>query len=108
MKRIIQNRVFLQKCKNKKNCKHLVKHASSDELRSICECAKNILKGHVRLNQGTVTKLRPFKKHLHKLSLKKVSLKTKRKILQQGSGFFLPLLGSIATSELTSVFNNGS
>ena len=60
----------------------------------ISECAKNVLNGNVPLNDRQKTKLRRSRNDLRALSVKKTSLRKKRRILQKG-GFLTALLPPI-------------
>jgi len=57
----------------------------------VSECAKNVMKGNVPLSDSHKSELRRKKKDLRALSLKKTSLRQKRRILQKG-GFLTTLL----------------
>lgn len=105
MKRLIENGMFLRTCKNKSKCNHAIKNANAEEIRALCECAKNILIGNVSVSPHTLKKLRPYKKHLKFLSLKSNPIYKKKKVLQQGKGFFLPVLASIASTLVSSLLN---
>ena len=60
----------------------------------VSECAKNVIKGNVPLSGRKKSELRRKKKDLRELSLKKTSLREKRRILQKG-GFLTALLPTI-------------
>ena len=65
----------------------------------ISECAKNIIKGNVPLTTTQKAKLRRNRNDLRALSVKKTSLRKKRRILQKGGflGAILPpVLGVLA------------
>ena len=57
----------------------------------ISECAKNIIKGNVPLTKRQKARLRRSRNDIRALSVKKTSLRKKRKILQKG-GFLTALL----------------
>jgi hypothetical protein len=59
------------------------------------ECCKNLLKGAVPVTANQLSKLRRYKKTLHQLSTKKLSNKSRRKILQQKGGFLPLLIGPV-------------
>ena len=69
----------------------MVGTSSPEVIRTLCECALNVLKGNVPLTAHQKTKLRKHKKRLRTLVNKKVSLKKKRSVLQTG-GFLGVLL----------------
>lgn len=60
----------------------------------VSECAKNVIKGNVPLTDRQKTTLRRKRNDIRALSLKKTSLRKKRKILQKG-GFLTALLGPV-------------
>jgi len=57
----------------------------------VSECAKNVIKGNVPLTNRQKAKLRRSRNDIRALSVKKTSLRKKRKILQKG-GFLTALL----------------
>lgn len=74
-----------------KDRRRAVANCNRDLIDCFCECALNVLKGNVPLTKAQLTKLRREKQNLRQLTLKKVSLKKKKKILQKG-GFIGALL----------------
>ena len=70
------------------------KHCSPEFIKCICECAKNVLAGNVTLSPEHKKRLKRHKESLRKLTLKKTSIKTKKRIVQSG-GFLGALLGPI-------------
>ena len=68
----------------------------------LCEVAKNVLEGNVRLKPAQLAKLRKHKNNIRNLALKSTTLRTKRRILQKG-GFLGALIGP-AIGLLTSLF----
>jgi len=73
---------------------------SSQLIRVICECCLNILNGNVTLTKGEKKKLKKHRLLLRRLAEKK-PLKTKHKLIQEGSGAFLPLLLAPVLSAIT-------
>lgn len=71
--------------------KEYVRKCNKEFLDCVSECAKNVIKGNVPLSDRQKTNLRRRKKDLRALSVKKTSLRKKRKILQKG-GFLTALL----------------
>ena len=63
-------------------------------IRCICECALNILHGHAPISQKYKNQLSRRKKCLRKLADRKISLKHKRKVIQNG-GFLGALLSAV-------------
>jgi len=68
-----------------------IRKCDREFLDCISECAKNVLKGNVTLTGRQKTKLRRSRNDLRSLSVKKTSLRKKRRILQKG-GFLSALL----------------
>jgi hypothetical protein len=91
---------FLTKC-NARQRKAVIHHADNDLIDSLCECALNMLKGHVRLNPKQKKKLSTHKHRMRKLTDKKLARKRKRNILTQNGGF----IGALLTPVLTSLVN---
>jgi hypothetical protein len=77
-----------------KNRKAFLKGCSKEFVQSICECVKNLLKGHVPLKSSHLKCLARHKQSLRKLALKKTSLTSRKKILQKG-GFLQLLIPSL-------------
>jgi len=73
-----------------------VKKCNKEFIDCISECAKNVLRGNVPLTSSQIGRLRRHKQNLRALSIKKTSLRKKRRILQKG-GF----LGAILTPVLS-------
>jgi len=77
-----------------------VRKCTREFLDCINECAKNVIKGNVPLTNRQKTKLRRNRKDVRALSVKKTSLRKKRRILQKGGflGALLPpVLGVLAS-----------
>jgi len=71
-------------------------NADNDFVKCLCECAKNIIKGNVKLTTLQRSKICRRKQSFRKLVLKKTPLKEKREIVQSG-GFLGALLGPIVS-----------
>ena len=82
---------FLSKC-NQRQRKAVVKYADNGLIDSLCECALNLLKGHVKLSPKEKKSLKSHKRRLRALTDKKVSRRKKRVILTQSGGFIGALL----------------
>lgn len=70
--------------------KRYIKVCRNSIVHCICECVKNLLKGHLPLKPRHLKILARHKQTLRKLALKKTSLKKRKQILQKGG--FLPVL----------------
>ena len=86
----------------KKKRDQFVANCDNKTLCCLCEVAKNILKGNVRLKPVQLSKLKKHRRAIRKLALKRTSLRAKRHILQKG-GFLGALIGP-AIGLLTSLF----
>ena len=75
-------------------CKAILRHADSDLLRCLSECAHNILKGTVQLKPAEKESLKKYRLKVRKIADKKTPLKQKLKIVQTG-GFIPALLGPL-------------
>lgn len=88
--------------------KAVLKVLDAKRIKSICECAFNLLRGNIEVrNKCTLRKLRQHKDVLRRLAKRGGSWTAKRRLLvQTGGGFFLPiLLGTVlqaAISKFTS------
>ena len=63
----------------------------------------NLLRGNVKLTPCQKRKLRKHRVHLRKLADKRVSLPSKKAIVQRG-GFFFPLLGAVLPTIASLIF----
>lgn len=70
----------------------ILRHANKDLIRCISECCLNILRGSVPLKKSQKSSLSIYKSVLRKLTEKNSSLPTKKKMIVQKGGAFLPLL----------------
>lgn len=77
-----------------KERKALFKVADTKRIRTVCECAYNLLRGNLRLkDKCKLRKLRKYKSVLRRLAERGKSWGKKRKYLvQTGGGFLIPLL----------------
>jgi len=71
-----------------------VRKCNKEFVDCVSECAKNVIKGNVPLTDRQKTTLRRKRNDIRALSLKKTSLRKKRKILQKG-GFLTALLAPV-------------
>ena len=92
--------------------KVLLQQAKPEVIKLLSDCALNILKGKILLTQQEKKRLQRHKKKIRSLANKRTSIKTKKKILQQG-GFLppfilplLPILAALGGNTLASVVHN--
>ena len=74
-----------------------IKNCGTDFISSLCECIRNLLKANVPVSARQLETLRRHKQLLRKLSLRKTSMKVRRRILQRG-GFVGFLIGPLITA----------
>ena len=87
----------LHKMSDKEKKKSLKKLRRDKEfVKCLCEWAKNMIKGNVKLTDSQRKKICRRKQSFRKLALKKMSLKEKQRIVQSG-GFLGALLGPIVS-----------
>jgi hypothetical protein len=70
----------------------LLKHADKDLVCTICECVYNILRGNIPVDENQKKKLTKRKTLLRNIVKKTKSWTGKRKIIQKGGNFLIPLL----------------
>ena len=66
-------------------------NGNQETLKSICECALNVLRGNIPLSPSSKRKLRTYKNSLRTVVDKNVSVSAKRTFVIQRGGFLLPL-----------------
>ena len=101
----LKHREFLSllgKSKQGRRRKYLLEAASSDEIRSIAECALNVLQNRIKLNSAQKRKLGRHKASLRYVAKRGTNIKKKRRMLQQKGGFLTSLI-PLAISALTSL-----
>ena len=89
---------MLIKTKNAKLRKAILEHADAELIRALCECAHNILRGNVQMTPREKTRLRKYQTKLRLIARKNLSVKQKRRHLQQTGGFLPALLAPLAAS----------
>lgn len=82
----------------------LLKHADKHLVCTICECVLNILKGNIPLNEKVKKKYSKHKVYLRNIVKKTGSWKDKRKIIQKGGNFLIPLLAPVIGALLSRLF----
>lgn len=84
--------------------KHLLNKLPLRSVTAICECTLNVLNGNIPLSSKQKRSLVKYKTALRKISTKKGSLFTKKKLIVQHGGF-LNILIPAALTVLTSLIN---
>lgn len=75
----------------------MVKSASSDLIKCLCECSMNILKGNVPISPAHKRRLSRHKKDLRFLAKRGNKIQSKKRVLQKGGllpALLAPLLGA--------------
>jgi hypothetical protein len=90
----------------KNNFKHKLKNAKTDLIKCICDCAYNIVKKNITLKKKDQDKLLEYMPTLQYLSKKKIPTSTKKKVILNQSGGFLPLLVGPILTILASFISN--
>lgn len=88
--------------------KALLKVLDVRRIRSICECAYNLLRGNIPVSdKRKLKKLRKYKALLRKLAARGESMiKKRRYLIQKGGGILLPLLlSTVVQAALQAVTN---
>ena len=101
----IRHRDFLTllgKSKQGKRRKMLLEAATSDEIKAVAECALNLLKNRIKLNNNQKRRLKRHKETLRYIAHKGTNIKKKRRAMQQKGGFLTSLL-PLAISAVTSL-----
>jgi len=91
-------------CKSKFK-KDLLRQCPNSVIKTVCECALNLLRGNIPLTEKDKKQLKPFKRSLRKLSNKKVPLYKKRRLLVQRGEGFLGFLLPAAISVISSLIH---
>lgn len=74
--------------------KAIIEKADPQLIKTLCDCCLNILNGNVKLSTKVRKQLSRHKKKLRKLINPKVTLKQKKRVIQEG-GFLGALLSSV-------------
>ena len=75
--------------------KLILKTADKGLVDAICECVVNLVRGNIKLSPAQKKTFAKQKRYLRKLADRKTALKTRKNILVQRGGFFLPLLSRL-------------
>lgn len=106
MSHVLKNKNFLQLLtkSNKKIQKSMIKNASKEQIKSICEIVLNLLSGNIKLDQEDLSKLYKKRNSLREL-IKKQSIKKKKYLIQKGGfiQFLIPALISGLATVISSV-----
>lgn len=97
MKRLKENRHTLHVLKscNPDVRKSIIKNASPELVKTLCEICINTLNGNAKISNNCKNSLKNYKSPLRQLTSPRIGLKSKKKILIQKGGFLPVLLGAI-------------
>lgn len=87
--------------------KFLLRHATTAELKGLCEICMNLKRGRIPLDSNTFKSFKRQRKTITALANKRVSLKKKKELVNQKGGFIgklaifaLPLLTDIIARQI--------
>ena len=110
--RLPANEAFLRlvgsKSTSPKQRREVLRTASNEQVKSLCECAYNILKRNVPVTPAQLQDLRRHKKLMYMLADRSVPVDAKRRRIQQRGGFIVALLRPIASALLGALLSAGS
>ena len=78
-----------------KRARQILKNANSELIESIRQCVLNVLRGIVSLSKQDRKRLERYKSRLRKIVNKKVKYSDRKKVIQHGANFIVPLLGAL-------------
>jgi hypothetical protein len=108
MKRIKSNYHHLQVLKTAKPQlrKAIVKNCNSELVKSISECVLNVLNDNLKLTVCQKKRLQKYKVPLRALADKRVSISTKKRLINQRGGFLVPLLSAVLPTIASLIFRS--
>lgn len=72
--------------------KELLKKSNFGLIKSIAECIENVMNGNVKLGKKHINKLKKYKTQLRKIHASGKKWSSKKKVIVQSGGAFLPAL----------------
>lgn len=92
--RVNRNKKFLEYYleADKTRRRSLLQSAKKDQIDCICEVALNVLKKNVPVSSSVRDQLSKHRKYITKIAVEKGAAKSKKRVLVQRGGAFLPLL----------------
>jgi len=85
--------------------KAIIKNCKGELVKSISECVLNLLRDNLKLTACQKKRLRNYKVPLHALADKRVSISTKKCLINQ-QGFLVPLLSVILRTIASLIFRS--
>lgn len=94
-----------------KNCnpevrKSILKTASPELIKTLCEMCINTLNGNTKITPGYKKKLKTYKSSLRKLVSPRLGIKSKKKILIQQGGFLPTLITALLSGVVGKIIEN--
>jgi len=86
---------------NSEQRKQLLQHADRELVCTLCECVINILAGNLKISKSNKHELKRHKDILRKFGNNRGTWKKKRKLMQKGGKYLIPLLAPILTAFLS-------
>lgn len=107
MARLKRNINILKKIRkvSAKKRRSIINTASSDVIKTLSECCRNVLNGNCKIRPKLRKKLLRYKEVIREIGCYKAPLKRKRKLLDQKGGFLSALLGAILPLLSASISN---
>lgn len=90
--------VLLSKAKTKRRRRELLEIATSDQIKAVCECVKNVMSGNIPgISQNAIKQFKKYQECICKLisTNKNISSKKRKNLLIQKGGFLPALLGPV-------------
>lgn len=76
----------------------LLKHADKELVCTLCECIINLLAGNLKVSYKNKKKLKGYKGLLRKIGNNSGTWQKKRRLIQKGGKYLIPLLAPILTA----------
>lgn len=107
VRRIIRNKKFLEYYleTDPKSRKSLIKGASQDQIKSLCEATLNVVKKNVSIPAHAKHALCKHKSIIKRIAFKKEPIAKKKKLLIQKGGFLPVILNTILPLLATALFS---
>lgn len=100
-----QTLALLKLISKSKRPKLYIKKCTKSEIKTLCECVLNVIRGNVSLTKSQKNHLSQHKQSLRKLADRKIPLYKKKKILIQNGEGFIPFILPAAISLISSLIN---
>ena len=89
---------MLNRTNNTKLRTTILEYADADLISALCECARNTLRGFVRLTPRVKVRLSKYKDKLLLIANRRLSLSRRRREIQQNGGFLSALLAPLVST----------